>query len=258
MRIRLVAIAMCFTAFTLFTSRAEAQNDTVGEISVLYWKPTPELVIATPGAANVGINEIDFVTEFSLEDEWFPEFRGSLGRKHKLRFGYVPIRYEASTTITRAITLEGITFTVGAPATADIKWDLWRVGYEWDFVSMDRGFFGVIADLKYNKVTATIDSPALARASTTEQKAPVPTIGAIGRGYVTPNVAISAEFTALKIDRDEFNAKFYDFDVNAFVTFGKHIGAQGGYRSVTVDYLVDEDSGDLKMQGPYAGLILKF
>ena len=28
MRIRLVAIALCFTAFTLITSRAEAQNDT--------------------------------------------------------------------------------------------------------------------------------------------------------------------------------------------------------------------------------------
>ena len=86
----------------------------------------------------------------------------------------------------------------------------------------------------------------------------MPTIGAAARGYVTQNVAISAEFTALKIDRDELNAKFYDFDVNAFVTFGKYIGAQGGYRSVTVEYLVDEDTGDLKMKGPYAGLILRF
>ena len=258
MRIRLVAIAVCLTAFTLITSRAEAQNDTVGELSVLFWKPTPELVIATPAITGAGVNEVDFVTEFGIEDKWFPEFRGSLGRKHKLRFGYVPIKYEQSATITRTITLRGTTFTVGAPATADIKWDLWRVGYEWDFVSGDSGFFGVIADLKYNKVTATIDSPALARASTTEQKAPVPTIGAIGRGYVTPNVAISAEFTALKIDRDDFNAKFYDFDVNAFVTFGKYIGAQGGYRSVTVEYFADDDTGDLKMQGPYAGLILRF
>lgn len=258
MRIRLVAIAVCFTAFTLITSRAEAQNDTVGEISVLFWKPTPELVISTPAVTGAGINEVDFVTEFGIEDKWFPEFRGSLGRKHKLRFGYVPIKYDASATITRTITLKGTTFTVGAPATTEIKWDLWRVGYEWDFVSTDRGFFGIIADLKYNKVTATIDSPALARASTTEQKAPVPTIGAIGRGYVTPQVAISAEFTALKIDRSEFNAKFYDFDVNAFVTFGKYIGAQGGYRSVTVEYLVDEDTGDLKMQGPYGGVILRF
>ncbi len=258
MRIRLVAIAVCFTAFTLITSRAEAQNDTVGEISVLFWKPTPELVISTPAISGAGVNEVDFVTEFGIEDKSFPEFRGILGRRHKLRFGYVPIRYEQSATITRTITLKGTTFTVGAPATADIKWDLWRVGYEWDVVSMDRGFLGIVADLKYNKVTATIDSPALARASTTEQKAPVPTIGAAGRGYVTPNVAISGEFTALKIDRDEVNAKFYDFDVNAFVTFGTHIGAQAGYRSVTVEYLVDDDTGDLKMQGPYAGFILRF
>jgi hypothetical protein len=252
-------MAVCFTAFTLIiTSRAEAQNNTNGELSVLYWKPTPELVISTPAVTGAGIDEVDFVKEFGIEDKWFPEFRGSLGRKHKLRFGYVPIKYEASARITRTITLKGTTFTVGAPANTEIKWDLWRVGYEWDVVSTNSGFFGLIAELKYNKVTATIDSPALARASTTEQKAPVPTIGAIGRGYLAPHFAVSAEFTALKIDRSEINAKFYDFDVNAFATFGKYIGAQGGYRSVTVDYVVDDDTGDLKMKGPYAGLILRF
>jgi hypothetical protein len=258
MRIRLLAIAVCFTAFTLITSRAEAQNNTVGEISVLFWRPTPDLVISTPAITGAGVDEIDFVSEFGIEQKWFPEFRATLGHKHKFRFGYVPIKYDASATIRRTITLNGRTFNVGAPATTEIKWDLWRFGYEWDFVSTDSGFFGLIADLKYNKVTASIDSPALARASSTEQKAPVPTIGAIGRGYIAPQVAISAEFTALKIDRSEFNAKFYDFDVNAFVTFGKYIGAQGGYRAVTVDYLVDEDTGDLKMQGPYAGVILRF
>ena len=251
-------MAVCVTAFTLITSRAEAQNDTNGEFSVLFWKPTPDLTISTPAVTGAGRDEIDFVSEFGIEEKWFREFRAVLGHRHKLRFGYVPIKYNASSTIRRTITLNGRTFTVGAPATTEVKWDLWRFGYQYDFVSTDSGYFGLVTDLKYNKVTASIDSPALARASSTEQKAPVPTLGVAGRGYITPQVAISAEFTALKIDRSEFNAKFYDFDINGFVTFGKYIGAQGGYRSVTVDYLVDNDKGDLKMQGPYVGLILRF
>ena len=41
---------------------------------------------------------------------------------------------------------------------------------EVDFVSRERGFFGFIADVKYNKVAASINSPA-----------PVPTFGVIGR-----------------------------------------------------------------------------
>ena len=148
---------------------------------------------------------------------------------------------------------QGRTFTIGAPATADIKWKLCKFGYEWDFVSRERGFFGVIADLKYNKVEASIDSPVLTSAATTDVTAPVPTIGVIGRGYLAPAVSITGEFTGLSITRDDFDGKFFDFDLYGTVSFGRHFGVQGGYRSVVVDYLVDEDTGDLKMKGPYFG-----
>jgi hypothetical protein len=31
-----------------------------------------------------------------------------------------------------------------------------------------------------------------------------------------------------------------------------------GYRSVTVDYLIDADAGDLKLRSPYFGAVVKF
>ena len=42
------------------------------------------------------------------------------------------------------------------------------------------------------------------------------------------------------------------------VSFGRHLGAQAGYRSVVVHYLTDEDLGDLKMKGPYFGGVVRF
>jgi hypothetical protein len=36
------------------------------------------------------------------------------------------------------------------------------------------------------------------------------------------------------------------------------VGAQIGYRSVTVDYVVDDDTGNLKMKGPYFGGLIRF
>ena len=108
----------------------------------------------------------------------------------------MPVKYEADATITRTITFRGQTFNVGAPATTEIKWDIWRFGYEWDFVSMDKGFVGVIADLKYNKVAASIDSPALSSTAATEQNAPVPTIGVAFRGYPVPMRSPSAASSA--------------------------------------------------------------
>ena len=261
MRIRLFAVFVCFTTAMTFTARAEAQGNTnLGEFSVNFWSADPTIVIQSgsiTGATGI-VQPIDFVSEFGIEKKSFPDFRFSVGRNHKFRFGYVPIKYDAAATITRTITFRGQTFTVGAPATTEIKWDLWRFGYEWDFVSNDRGYFGVIGELKYNKMEASIDSPLLSRTAATEQNAPVPTIGAAGRGYVHPMVSIGGEFTGLKITTGDVEATFTDFDINGAVTFGRYVGVQGGYRAVTVDYTIDDDVGDVEFKGPYVGVVLKF
>jgi hypothetical protein len=260
MKTRLIAAALCFAALTLVTTRAEAQNTMNGEIAVVFWKPSPDLLIQSGAiaAATANNDPIDFVAEFGIEDKWFPGFRASLGRKHKFNISYAPVKYDATATITRTITFRGQTIRVGAPATTEIKWDLWRFGYEWDFVSMEKGYFGVIADLKYNKLEASIDSPALTSTASTEQNAPVPTIGVAFRAFPIPMLSIGGEFSGLKLNRDEFEAKFFDLNVDGTVYFGKYVGVQGGYRSVTVDYVIDDDLGDLKLQGPWLGGLVRF
>ncbi|MBI4263835.1 MAG: hypothetical protein HY657_05650 [Acidobacteria bacterium] len=260
MRNRLLATALCVLAVTLCTTRAEAQNNTnIGELGVVFWNPDPELTLQSGSLTGAtGITDIDFVQEFGIEKKTFPEVRLTVGRSHKFRFAYVPVKYEADATIQRTITFRGQTFVVGVPASTEIKWNILKVGYEWDFVSMDRGYFGVVGELKYNKLEASIGSPALTSPAATDQDAPVPTIGVAGRGYVHPLVAISGEVGGLKISSDDFEAKFVDFDINGSVTFGRYIGVQGGYRAVTVDYVIEDDSGDLQLKGPYFGVVVRF
>jgi hypothetical protein len=231
-----------------------------GEIGVVFWKPSPELAIQTGELTNAtGISEpVDFVSTFGIEDKWFTGFRASLGHKHKFNISYAPVRYDASATLNRTFTFGDKVFIVGAPATTDIKWDLWRFGYEWDFVSMDKGYLGLIADLKYNKLEASVDSPVLSAAASTEQNAPVPTIGVAFRAFPVPMLSIGGEFSGLKLDRDDFEAKFLDFNIDGTVYFGKYLGAQGGYRAVTVDYVIDDDIGDLKLKGPWIGGLVRF
>lgn len=260
MKTRLVAAALCFAALTLVATRAEAQNTMNGEIAVVFWKPSPDLLIQSGAiaAATQTNAPIDFVAEFGIEDKWFPGFRASLGRKHKFNISYAPVNYDASATVTRTITFRGQTIRVGAPATTEIKWDIWRFGYEWDFVSMEKGYLGVIADLKYNKVQASIDSPVLTSTASTEQNAPVPTIGVAFRAFPVPMVSVGGEFSGLKIDRSDFEAKFFDFNIDGTVYFGKYVGVQGGYRSVIVDYVIDDDLGDLQLKGPWVGGLVRF
>jgi hypothetical protein len=149
---------------------------------------------------------------------------------------------------------------VGVPATADLQWDMWRFGYEWDFVARDRGFVGVIAELKHNTVSADLAAAAVG-SEFYEATAPVPAVGIIGRGYPHRNVSLTAEFTGFKMPdtiSEEFEAKLFDVDIYGTVSLGRYVGVQGGYRSVVAEYLVDEDTGDLKLKGWYFGGLVRF
>ena len=256
---RLVTTAVCFLALASLTAPAYAQNGRHGEVSVLFWQPDPDLVLSSSSIrAATGEPDIAFVETFGIEDDAFPEIRARLGRSHKFRFSYVPVKYEAEATVTRTLTIQGQTLTIGAPASTEVKWDLLHFGYEWDFVSREQGYVGVIAELKYQRLDASIDSPLLREAATLDQNAPVPTIGVAFRGHPVPMIGLGGEFGGLRVSGDDFEASLFDFDFNGLVQFGSWVGVQGGYRSVTIDFDADDESGDLKLRGPYIGAILRF
>ena len=255
-------VTLCSSLMVMLGAvNAHAQGpaeDHVGELGVRFWKPSPVLTLSTDTLVGAGVGEVDFVQEFGIEDKYFPEFRVTLGRPHKFRANFVTFDYDAEAIIQRTITFQGRTFNIGAPATADIKWKLYNFGYEWDFVSLDRGFVGFIADLKYNRVEASIDSPVLTAPATTDVTAPIPTIGAIGRGYLSQNFSVTGELTGMNFHYGEDELKFWDFDLYATISAGRNFAVQGGYRSVVADYLIDEDTGHLKMKGLYFGAFVRF
>jgi hypothetical protein len=229
------------------------------ELGAMYWKPSPQVVISSGS----GGTPIDFVSQFSIEDKRFREFRVVLkaAPKHKLRYSTVPIKYSGSATLNQSITFQGQTFNAGVPATAELKWTLMRFGYEWDSIATSMGFAGLFIDVKYNKMNAQLSADSPVGTQTFERNVAVPTLGGIGRAYLSQFISVTGEFTALKLKRGGLgvkNAKLYDFDVYGTANFGRYIGAQLGYRSVTVDYAVDDDTGNLKMKGLYFGGLIRF
>ena len=250
---------------------APGENFSV-ELGAMFWSPTPEALIQTGALAQIGESEVDLVQEFGIEEKRFTEFRVVLkaGRKHKIRISHVPMKYDGESVLQRTIEFGGQTFPVNVPATAHLEWSLWRFGYEWDFVAADRGLLGLIVDLKHNRINAELAAEGFG-SEITEATAPVPTVGVIARVYPHRSFSITTEFTGFKMpgfvgdriaeslgDDDDFDAKLVDFDIYGTLNFGRHVGIQGGYRSLTADYLIEEDSGDLKMKGTYFGGVLRF
>lgn len=255
MRKQLLLLSLGFLCLSGRALAQESPENYRAELGVVFWKPSPDIIVSSGGLAT----NVDFINTFHIEDKWFPDVRIVLkpGRKHKVRFSTVPIKYDGSATLNQRITFRGQTYNVGVPTTSEVKWTLVRFGYEWDAVATNMGFVGLFTDIKYNKITAQLSAAPVGTQSF-DRNVPVPTIGGIGRGYVTPFVSITGEFTGLKFNHGDFSAHFYDFDVYGTANFGRNVGAQVGYRSMTVDYDIEKDAGNLKLKGPYLGGVIRF
>ena len=254
----LVAGSLARPAGAQFAVQKASPEDYHVEIGVASWKPSPDLTLRT----GAGGTDVDLVGAFGIEGKSFTDFRLVMkpGRKHKIRVEYLPITYSKDAVLNRTFTLGGATYAVNVPASVSLDWKLWQFGYEWDAVSSDYGFVGVIAEVQYNQVKASLSSAALNISSSTNTAAPVPAVGGIFRGYVLPRrVSFTVEITGIKIpDRANFQGRLVDYDVYGLVNLGTHLGIQAGYHSLDVRYLVDTDAGTLKMKGPYIGGSLRF
>jgi hypothetical protein len=230
------------------------------EIGGYLWNPTPTVLITSESLGIIG-SEIDFVEDLGVEKSTFKQLKIVLrpGQKHKLRFEYTPISYTAEATLRREVVFNGQRFNVALPVATELDWKAMRFGYEYDFIYRDRGFFGLLLDLKHTRVEASLANALVGREFVSAQ-APIPAIGAIGRAYVVPNVSITAEFSAFKLPdiEEDYKGKYFDFDLYGTVNFSDHFGAQAGYRSLTVYYKIESDTGDMKMKGLYFGGVARF
>jgi hypothetical protein len=260
-------------ALLLAATRADAQFQSdkgAGEqyhveFSVRFWSPAPELALSTGSLASLGIGQVDFVQEFGIEKQRFTEYNvTSKAGNHKVHFASIPIRYSKDAAINRTIQFGGLTVPVSAAASTTVDWRLRRYGYEWDFVAADRGYLGLLTEVKDNRFSASISAGPYGSEST-DVHVWVPTVGLGARVYPHRLISVTGEFgvevTRFKgFDRlkTDWDGHFVDFDVFGTVNLGRNVALQTGYRSLRVDYTSDSDTANLRMKGMYWGGNLRF
>lgn len=232
------------------------------EVSGNLWYPSSNMVVSSEALGIVG-DKIDLVKDLGVgERSNFREFRLVLrpADKHKFKIQYVPMTYTASATIQRQFVFNGLKYTIGLPVQTAFDWKMLRLGYEYDFVYLPRGYAGFMLDARLTDARIELTSPALglefARA-----RGPVPSLGFTGRYYVVPNVSISSEVSFFKIPEsidDRYRAKYVDFDIYGTVNFVNWAGAQIGYRRFNIDYQFKKDTGDLTVDGLYLAGVLRY
>ena len=240
------------------------------ELGMNFWQPTPSIVIGSDSLRPVSTSGLDFVQEFGIEDTRFREFRAVLhGGKSKLRISHVDMKYNEAATLRHAIIIGGRPIDVAAAATADLEWDLWRIGYEHDFVKNPRGLLGFVAEMNFSHVVADLNatSQGFTARSLTDEKVPFPALGVVARVYPHKNIGVGGEWTGFKMpgfiadrltDTNNGDAHLRNWDVYVIGSITRYFGIQGGYRALKADYTLDDKTGDLQMKGPYLGAMVRF
>lgn len=270
---RVMTCVLPLLALLAFAPAAEAQYSVPGtsqrsvgekywvEVMGGFWNPSPQGSIQSE-QFGIGGSEIDFLDDLGYEKKSFKDFRFVLrpGRKHKLRAQYVPISYTSETTFERTIVFNGQEYPVNLPVTTAFGWKVWRFGYEYDFVSREKFFAGLLLEVKYTQVDAELNTPAHAAPEFTSAKGPVPSIGGVLRGYVLPNTSITFELSGIKIPRidDKYEAKYIDWDLYGTFNITNNFGVTAGYRVMDVMFIADRDGGQMTLKGPYLGGIARF
>jgi hypothetical protein len=254
MKIRLALLAAAMLCVSGIASAQSSPESYGFEGRLIFWKPSPEIVL-TSGTLGT---PVDFINTLGVEEKRFRSYQiVTKAGKHKVRFSKENIKYDATTELPVTIRFQGQTYTVGVPTTAELDWHLTRIGYEWDPVSTPRGFLGLVFDLEYNKMNVQLSAPGVTT-EIFEHTIPVPTIGGIARGYLGQYISFTGELTGFKVNRSDFVAKFFDFDLYGTANLGRNLGVQYGYRRLTLNYDIDNDAGDVKLKGPYFGLVVRF
>jgi len=236
------------------TSPAESYHV---ELGAGFWSPTADMQIAS----GAGGSSVDVKNDLGLQDKKIGEFQLVIkpALKHKFRVQFIPLSYTQTGTPQSTLVFNSQVYPAGMPVNSTLEWKAWRFGYEYDFVSNYRGFAGVIVDLKYTDISATLT--AAGRTGAASVQAPIPALGGIARIYLAQNLSLTGELTGFAFPGGwikSASGHYADVDLYAMLNFVDAFGIRAGYRKFDVEYTRTDDTGTLKLSGPYLGVTLRF
>lgn len=230
------------------------------EFAANLWNPPPDFVFTSEGLGIAG-TPIDLQADLGIEQKPTYELRLVLrpGTKHKFRFHYLPLAYQAETTLGTDFIFNGILFPAGAAVQTDFAWTAYRLTYEFDFLYRERWFAGVLLEAKYADTRLQLDSPT--DSEYVKARAPIPAIGGVVRVYPTSFLSVHGEFTYFRLpDNLQEDASLNSVDMDFYVTvnISNNFGIQGGWRSTDMAFRLDMDEGSVKLKGAYIGGVVRY
>ncbi|KPK88537.1 MAG: hypothetical protein AMJ94_14790 [Deltaproteobacteria bacterium SM23_61] len=226
------------------------------ELEGRYWKPKLD--------STVKIVENDIGTDVKLVDDLgfdekkdFGEARGQVKffGKHKFNFSYLPLKWDADTTLTRTIEFNGQTYTAGTRVQSKLEMKMFKGGYEYDLIASKHGFLGLTLDVLLTDFCMEMKAPSMALDEKYDATVPIPMIGLSGRVIPIKWVSLTGKISGLPMGGYGY---ILDAEASLDINPVKYVGISVGYRFLKMDLEYDDNKADFKLDGPFAALKVRF
>lgn len=240
-------------------SLAGAQERTRFEIEINLWDQdvTGQLKIVEQGIGDT----IDLASDLALAGETIDDLRITFhpSKRTEIRLTGTPISYSGDSVVSRSIEFAGQTFTVSSRVVSELNLDYYRAGFAWQFLSSSDGRFraGPLLEVKAFDGDASLAAPDLGL--------PVSVGETFEAAFGSAGIAIDLEPTERVHVFGEFSTLVgadvgdqTDLEVGVRVVLWGPLTAQVGFRSMTIDYMDNNDEINFDIDGVFFGAGLRF
>ena len=186
----LIVAALCL--FSLPGVNAQANDK--GDLDAYKWRVTGLWWYSHPsGSIRASSDKVAFDLDKDFRFGSYSTFSGMFDwhfkRKHHFTFNASPVYSSATSTLSRDITFQGVTYHLGTTIKSDLNSLAFAPGYQWDFIRRRQGYLALATSINLLDTTAsltgtgTVNNVSATRTASGSVLAPLPVLGTKGRWY---------------------------------------------------------------------------
>jgi hypothetical protein len=237
---------------------AVAQKDVTIELEGRWWWTDLKGKMKVTDSNGVG-TDIDLKNDLDIKDGGWPELRLTwyTGKNSRIRIAYTQLDYDGDANLQKTILFDGTTYDVGARVVTDLDIKYASLGWAWQFINIDNGFFklGTLIEAKGFWTAATLEAPDLAIREKEKFTFVLPTIGAALDLNPHKMLNIFAEGSGLYAGNYGY---MYDVEAGVKLIPIKILSIKGGYRLLEFEAEHHDDFAKVRVHGPFVGVTVRF
>ena len=177
--------------------------------------------------------------------------------KHGLGFSWYALKFEGTRVLDRDINWGDQTFPINARVDSELKFDVYKVNYQYSLFHNQEAELGVSAGLHVMRLSAGISSPTTGKAQDEAVTAPLPVFGLFGDYKFTPRFSGYFNYQWFFINYDnKIKGGLQDFLVGLEYRVVRNVALGAAYNRFSVNIESDRDESTLKVDTNWNGALL--